>query len=42
MYLFIYIKPVLMLLIFSYRYLTDITELVVSERQKNSKEKKVK
>lgn len=35
LYLLIFIKPVLMP-IFPYRYLTDITELVVSERQKNN------
>lgn len=39
--IFIYTKPVLIHLIFSYRYVTDTTESVVSKRQENSKESKV-
>ena len=38
MYLFICIKPVLILLIFSYRYTIDTTDSIESKRQENSRE----
>lgn len=38
MYLFICIKPVLILLILSYRYIIGITDSIESKRQGNSRE----
>lgn len=41
-YIHLYIKPVLITLIFPYKYITDITESIESKRQENRKERRVK